>query len=276
MKCHTQKMIALVTLCALGAMATTAWAQAGDSPQASPPAPDMKVTVTAATGKVEARKGPADKWVMVQSGDVLAKGSQLRTGLRSAITMNVGPNAEVTVRSLTIMMIDDLVVSSDAETLRTRLAMKYGTMKFDVRHIGFKNDFRVATPTGVMAVKGTGGWVITFDGKPMIMGVDTNGFESILKEFNDGKTSFLSGADQISGAFIDPVVYKEYKEAVAAAGDVKAEQDAVHGRLALTNLPAEEILDIKSKNDAIRETTGTIDYILHNTDGGENQFGDLE
>jgi hypothetical protein len=116
MKCHTQKMIALVTLCALGAMATTAWAQAGDSPQASPPAPDMKVTVTAATGKVEARKGPADKWVMVQSGDVLAKGSQLRTGLRSAITMNVGPNAEVTVRSLTIMMIDDLVVSSDAET----------------------------------------------------------------------------------------------------------------------------------------------------------------
>ncbi len=254
-------VLAALTTAAFGAEDAP---QPGDNPQ-----PDMAVKVTKVVGGVEMRAAPDEKWMAVRPGDALPLGSQIRTGLRASVTMDVGPNAEVVIKSLTIMMVSDLV-ADDTNTLRTRLAMKYGRMKFDVRHVGFKNDFRVATPTGVMAVKGTGGWVITFDGRPMIMGVDTNGFESILQQFNNGDYSWLSGADQISGAFIDPQVYQSYRNAIAAAGGVPSERDTVHGQLELTNLPAEEVLDIKNGNDRIRETLGTINDIINDDSGGEN------
>jgi hypothetical protein len=235
---------------------------------------DMAVKVAAVQGNAEVRSAPDAQWMAMKAGDALPLGSQIRTGLRSSVTMNVGPNAEVTVKSLTIMMVSDLV-ADDANTLRTRLALKYGRLKFDVRHVGFKNDFQVATPTGVMAVKGTGGWVITFDGRPMIMGVDTNGFQAILQQFNNGDYSFLTGADQISGAFIDPNVFRDYLNTIASAGGVPSEMDAVYGRLELTNLPAEEILDIRSGNDSIRATEGGVEDHQNNDDsGGENQLGD--
>ncbi len=228
---HTTPFTLIVCLLATAAFAAPPTATPGDKTQL-----DMQVKVTAVQGKAEFRATPDKPWQPMKKDQVLALGSQIRTGLRSSITMNVGPNAEVVIKSLTIMMVSDLV-ADNADTLRTRLGMKYGRMKFDVRHVGFKNDFQVATPTGVMAVKGTGGWVITFDGRPLIAGVDTNGFSSILQQFNNGDTSWLSGADQISGAFIDPVVHRDYMNALAAeaAGQGKSLKEVnLNNRLELT------------------------------------------
>ena len=65
---------------------------------------------------------------------------------------------------------------------------------FKIDHIGFRNDFKIATPTGTMAVKGTEGDLIS-DITTDITGNKNNGPDAINHTDSNGNTNYYTGDD---------------------------------------------------------------------------------
>ncbi|NBB84589.1 MAG: hypothetical protein GVY28_14450 [Alphaproteobacteria bacterium] len=93
---------------------------------------------------------------------VLPVGTEVQTGLRGSLTLDIGPSARVTVERLSHFTIGRL--NRRGEVMHTLVAVKHGKIDFKVKRVGFRNDFRIASPTGTMAVKGTGGEFDTGEG----------------------------------------------------------------------------------------------------------------
>ncbi len=106
-------------------------------------------------GSVRVREATDQPWQAVEKGMVLPVGAEVQTGLRGELTLDIGPNARVTVERLSHFYVGRL--ARDGNVLRTLVAVKHGRIDFKVNRVGFNNDFRIASPTGTMAVKGTGG-----------------------------------------------------------------------------------------------------------------------
>ena len=125
----------------------------------------LQAKVIDSVGKVKWRTGADIAWKDAKEAavnDLLSAGAEVRTGLRSRMTLKF-ENATILIDSNSnfAMPTSELVKESDGDVYRTVAQMKSGRADFQVDKVGAKNDFKVVTPSSTLAVRGTGFSVAT-------------------------------------------------------------------------------------------------------------------
>ena len=128
--------------------------------EASTPAPKSKtstciVTVESVRGSVSkcATSEGKNNWTPVKVGDKLDEFVVIRTGLGSQVVLVFEDRAKFTVKSASKIGI--ATVRKSDGVFRAKLGLKYGAMKASIDRSNGENDFRVATPVGALAVRGS-------------------------------------------------------------------------------------------------------------------------
>jgi len=104
------------------------------------------------------------------------------------------------------LTIGRLELDRQTNTVRTLIGMEHGKIDFDVRRVGFTNDFRIASPTDVVAVKGTIGTCQTFGGPMDISGHRRNGTDAIARRrTTTDDTTTVSGDQKVRGRDSGPM-----------------------------------------------------------------------
>lgn len=134
-----------------GQVAQPAPAQVGQNPQPA----TLQIKVLAVKGLVEYRTDSTAKWAPLTVDSKLTPGSQISTGPHSSAELMVGP-AHVLLRRLGIITLAQLSRDKN-NTVRTLIGKRYGSLEADIKHAGdLKTDVRIATPSSVLAMRGTG------------------------------------------------------------------------------------------------------------------------
>jgi len=196
---RTQSMILKAVAMAIAIAATPVFAQNGDAEVGQAPqnpggdGREITCTVTGVTGNAMYRPNEDEPWQAVEVGQVLPVGSEIRTGLRDSVDLALGLNADVTIERLSRVTVGRL--QKEGDSIRTLLGVQNGKVDFHVKKVGFVNDFKIATPTGTMAVEGTEGEVIV-DDQTSINGDVNNGGNAInFGQNNTGNKHYLTGND---------------------------------------------------------------------------------
>ena len=157
-------------------------------------------------GKVKWRANADAPWQDAKVDDRLPVGGEVRTGLNgSRTTLRVGLNATVLIDSGSVFSIPMSV--KDGDQLRTLAGLKSGRADFKVENTGLGADFKVATPSSVLAVRGTG-FALNYGALKgaEISGARTNAMRAIELRYALGNmTYFLSGQARSSLAMQNPV-----------------------------------------------------------------------
>ncbi|MEY4533852.1 MAG: hypothetical protein RLZZ246_170 [Planctomycetota bacterium] len=157
-------------------------------------------------GKVKWRANAEAAWQDAKVDDRLPVGGEVRTGLNgSRTTLRVGLNATVLIDSGSVFSIPMSV--KDGDQLRTLAGLKSGRADFKVENTGLGADFKVATPSSVLAVRGTG-FAVNYGALKgaEISGARTNAMRAIELRYALGNmTYFLSGQARSSLAMQNPV-----------------------------------------------------------------------
>ena len=112
------------------------------------------MTVKSVTGTAQRLvPGEKPKWVAIQAGEKLDELTVLRTGFRTRVVLAFADNSEVVVDRATKMGIAEF--RKDGKVTRTRLGLKYGSMRANVHKARGPNDFTVKTAVAALAVLGT-------------------------------------------------------------------------------------------------------------------------
>ena len=114
-------------------------------------------------GRCQWRADEQASWKKAAVNDSIRAGAWIRTGLNSTLTLRCGLNSTVLVDSNSRVRLPQLI--QDGDVLRTVVTVNRGRADIQVDRVGLINDFSVLTPSGSLAVKGTG------------MGVQYDGFE---------------------------------------------------------------------------------------------------
>jgi hypothetical protein len=129
---------------------------AGDKPQPMPL--EVSVKVLEVVGNVRFRIAPDAPWQKLTQESVVPLTSEFQTGMHASTKLQVGPNSEITLKGVGTLTIGQVEVQPQDQTIKTRLGQKYGRMQVEVQHVGeFRNDYQIATPGTVLAVRGSGG-----------------------------------------------------------------------------------------------------------------------
>jgi hypothetical protein len=166
----------------------------------------LQALVIDVKGKAQWRPGAEAAWQDARVDDLLDPGAEIRTGLRSSLTLRVGQNATVTVDRSTRLDLPQIV--QDGAQLRTRAAVRHGRADFKVDQVGLTNDFEVLTPTTTLAVRGTGFGVQwgALEGAA-VTGLPTNDMFAIEIEYLLTRLAFaLSGGGASRESIPDPVL----------------------------------------------------------------------
>ena len=165
-------------------------------PRPAGTAKTLKAVIKKVNGNVDYGPDLKGPWTVAKAGDELAVGTIIRTGFKGKVTIDLQPNAQITIDRLSSVAVADLVAIDPAEgdkIIRTRLAAKYGTIKFAVKQVGFNNDFQIVRPSFVLAVKGTGGEDSDYGGEGYTNGDKGNGEGSINLSGKGGGTNLGPG-----------------------------------------------------------------------------------
>jgi len=124
---------------------------------AANPGDKLQVTVVSVSGLAEKRSASEEKaeWSAVKAGDVLDEMTLLRTGLGGKIVLKFADRGDVTVKSGTKIGIASF--RKRGKLVQTRVGLKYGAIRAQVDSSRGANDFRLRTPAGTLAARGTGG-----------------------------------------------------------------------------------------------------------------------
>jgi hypothetical protein len=167
--------------------------------------PDLTVRAIKVTGTVMIRGGDEQPWRKIENDQTLAVGDEIRTGVRGGLVMEMGPNAIVNVDRLSEVVIGRLEHDRQTNTIRTLLGVKHGKVEFDVKRVGFDNDFRIASPSDVIAVRGTRGTFKAYEGPAEVSGNRSNGFGAIVSQSRSTDESVaLSQNESVEGGDRSP------------------------------------------------------------------------
>lgn len=118
----------------------------------------LQVTVQEVTGTAHRLAGgDPPKWEPINAGQKLDENTVIRTGFRTRVVLAFADNSVVVVERATKMGIGEF--RKDGKATRTRLGLKYGSMRATVHKAAGPNDFTVATPVATLAVTGTSGMI---------------------------------------------------------------------------------------------------------------------
>jgi len=151
-----QKPIVIVTLLCLAAVAAgEATTQPATTTQ--PAGEALKVTVVSVEGLAEKlAAGQGDEWTPLRAGDELDELTVIRTGLRTKVVLRFADRGEVVVDRATKIGVGEFSRQGGG-LVRTRLGLKYGTMRATVDSSRGPNDVEVSTPVATLTVRGTAG-----------------------------------------------------------------------------------------------------------------------
>jgi len=148
---------ALLAALVAGSLLTGAvWAQ--EAPAAAKAEGEaLVVTVKEVAGKAQrldaGQKDP--KWVPLKAGDKLSELTLIRTGLRSKVVLAMADRSTVVIDRATKMGVAEF--RKKGKVAKTRLSLKYGSMRPTVHSARGPNDFAVSTPVATLAIPGSGG-----------------------------------------------------------------------------------------------------------------------
>ena len=170
----------------------------------------LQAKVIDCVGKVRWRAGADIAWKDAKDAaveDLLSAGAEVRTGLRSRMTLKFD-NATVLIDSNSnfAMPTLELVKENDGDVYRTVAQMKSGRGDFQVDKVGAKNDFKVVTPSSTLAVRGTGFSVSTGAlAGTEVVGARTNAIAAIqLKYAATSQVVQMSGGGEAKSSSISP------------------------------------------------------------------------
>jgi hypothetical protein len=114
-----------------------------------------KVTVASVSGRAQwFHPNKNDKkWVALKAGDVLDEMSIVRTGFRTMVVLKFADRGSVTINSVSKIGISEF--RKEGKTAKTRLGLKYGTLRAKVGNNVGLSDWRVKTPTATLSVRGS-------------------------------------------------------------------------------------------------------------------------
>ncbi|MCD4825333.1 MAG: FecR domain-containing protein, partial [Phycisphaerae bacterium] len=127
------------------------------TPKPATTAVAMKVTVVSVEGIAHRKcvSDPKPKWQPVKAGETLDELTFIRTGLGSKVVLRFADRGEVTVKNGTKIGIAEF--RKKGNLAKTRLGLKYGSIRAKVDSSKSPNDFRVATPVATLSVRGSDG-----------------------------------------------------------------------------------------------------------------------
>ncbi len=113
----------------------------------------QKVTVISVSGVAE--KIVAGKKSPLKAGDQLDELTVIRTGLRTKVVLKLGDRGEIIINRATKMGIAEF--RKQNKLTRTRLGLKYGSIRATIDSSKGPNDAQISTPVATLSVRGTGG-----------------------------------------------------------------------------------------------------------------------
>lgn len=174
----------------------------GDQAARIAPAPEGEVKILQAVimkveGQVQWKADGAADWNIAAINDILATGTEIRTGRNSQVTLRIGMNASMLIDRVSRVVLPEMIQAGDV--LRTRITMQYGLADVKVDQVGLSNDFEIKTPSATLAVKGTG-WRIVWDAIDgfRAFGVPTNRIRAIEIAYLNSIKVALSAEDASS------------------------------------------------------------------------------
>jgi hypothetical protein len=166
---------------------------------------ELGAIIMQASGRCQWRKDEQAAWKKAAINDSLASGAFIRTGLNSTLTLRCGLNSTVLVDSNSRVQLPS--VMQDGETLRTIVTINRGRADIQVDRVGLMNDFSVLTPSGSLAVKGTG-MGVQYDGftGTSVVGARHNRMNAIEMRYfmTDGYQWLMSGGAISTNAVQNP------------------------------------------------------------------------
>ena len=137
-----------------------AMAVAQDADSSDPPADakELLAKAVALQGRVlqapiGAKPTERDAWKMVQVGDELGQGTQVRVGLRSSLMLQFGDDAVVQLKPMTLASLDELYQTEVMK--RTRIGLAYGAIRGSVREKTLRTDMVIEAPAVTCSKEGT-------------------------------------------------------------------------------------------------------------------------
>ena len=157
----------------------------------------LRAVVMDVTGRVQWRANPEAPWKKASKDDIIKPGAIIRTGLRSWMLLRVGLNANVLIDSGSRVSLPEIVHAGDV--LRTAIQVNRGRADLQVGQVGLTNDFSVLTPSGALAVRGTGMAVSHSALKgTRVVGARTNAMKAIAMKYYGSKVQHLMSGNAIS------------------------------------------------------------------------------
>ena len=187
---------------------------------------NLRAIVMHTHGKSQWRPDADGAWRDAEVDDKLPEGAMIRTGLKSSLTLRVGLNATVLVDSSARVTLPRIM--HDGQQLETAVKVVRGRADIQVNHVGLTNDFSVITPTGALAVKGTGFACRydAFDGTSII-GSRTNTMNAIEVHYYATKLAYYLSGGAISSNKNENPTLAALIEAAPPPSANKAEQQDV-------------------------------------------------
>jgi len=175
------------------------------------------------SGKAQWRANENGTWQSAQVDDSLPTGAMIRTGLKSSLTLRVGLNSSILIDSNARVSLPQII--QDGDLLQTAVKVERGRADVKVNHVGLTNDFSVVTPTGALAVKGTGFACRhdAFNGTS-IVGAKTNTMNAIEVHYYASKLAYYLSGGAISNNKNENPTLAALIEAAPPPSANKAEQ----------------------------------------------------
>lgn len=135
---------------------TPALAQPTTAPDTQPASQAVQLiaTITGVKGQVQVRTGPDQPWQTAIVGMQVTEGAEFRTGLRSAVQIQIPPGQTITLDRLgTVQLLE--AIRTSAVDIKTDLGMKYGRVRYDIEAAGNNYRASIRSPGSTLAVRGT-------------------------------------------------------------------------------------------------------------------------
>jgi hypothetical protein len=141
--------------------------------------------ITSVKGTVQVRSRENGGWKPAAVGMPVDQGTEIRTGLRSAVQFVVGNDQTITLDRLGTVTV--LQAFQSQGKAKTDLGLKYGRARYDIQHTDLEHESTIRSPGSTLAIRGTD--VIYEDQAPWVPTAISNTGRA---EFRNYRRQFLA------------------------------------------------------------------------------------
>ncbi|QOJ15730.1 MAG: hypothetical protein HRU75_14245 [Planctomycetia bacterium] len=135
-----------------------------DSPSTAPAVQSLRARVLEVKGDVQHAPIGSSEWKPCKADEEYPEQTKIRTGVRSAIKLQLGsdePYTAVLIESVGLVALAEL--ARTPESKRVRIGVGYGKIRAGVAEGGLQSDFTVDSPVATLSKRGTWNFGLSFD-----------------------------------------------------------------------------------------------------------------